>query len=59
MKKNNITGNNIKDYIYVFVLKQKKMKWNIFKPSSRALKYGKNRRKSTKIDFFKTLKDRR
>ena len=26
MKKKNINGNNIKDYIYVFVLKQKKIK---------------------------------
>ena len=44
--KKNINGNNIKDYMYVFVLKQKKNE------VEHILKYSENRRKSTKIVFF-------
>ena len=45
----NIKGNNIKDYIYVFVLKQKKLSGTYFKPGARALKYSENRQK---LKFF-------
>ena len=39
-------------YIYDFVLKPNNLSGTYFKPSARALKYGNNQQKFTKIAFF-------
>ena len=59
--KKNIKGNNIKYYIYIFVLKQEKLSGTYFKPSARALKYSENQQRTganlsiNSIELKKTL----
>ena len=48
----------ISNIIYMPILKPKNLSGTYFKPSARALKYGKNQQKMTKIAFLKTSKDR-